>query len=103
MEKQECKKCGKVIEGYTENHVEHLMQQHNLKHEREDKKKWKMDKELISEKKDLNTIKLIRGQLGKIGWEIKLVGEDEKDILKRLKIVSDELTNTYDLNNVGGE
>jgi len=39
MEKQTCKKCGKVIEGYTKNHVEHLMQQHNLKHEREEKKK----------------------------------------------------------------
>ena len=37
MEKLECKKCGKVIEGYTEKHVEHLMQQHNLKHEREEK------------------------------------------------------------------
>jgi len=37
MEKQTCKKCGKVIEGYTKNHVEHLMQQHNLKHEREEK------------------------------------------------------------------
>jgi len=34
MEKQTCKKCGKVIEGYTKNHVEHLMQQHDLKHKR---------------------------------------------------------------------
>ncbi len=37
MEKDQCKRCGKVIEGYTKNHVEHLMSQHNLKHEREDK------------------------------------------------------------------
>ncbi len=36
MEELKCKKCGRVIEGYTSNHVEHLMQQHNLKHERED-------------------------------------------------------------------
>ena len=36
MNSKTCKKCGKVIEGYTENHVEHLMQQHNLKHEREE-------------------------------------------------------------------
>ena len=35
MESRTCEKCGKVIEGYTENHVTHLMQQHNLKHERE--------------------------------------------------------------------
>ena len=39
MEKLKCKKCGKEIEGYNLNHVEHLMQQHNLKHEREEKKK----------------------------------------------------------------
>ncbi len=38
MEKLKCKKCGKEIEGYNSNHVEHLMQQHNLKHEREEKK-----------------------------------------------------------------
>lgn len=37
MEKLICKKCGKEIEGYTKNHVEHLMQQHMLKHEREKK------------------------------------------------------------------
>lgn len=37
MEELKCKKCGKVIEGYTKNHVEHLMQQHDLKHQREDK------------------------------------------------------------------
>lgn len=36
MEKETCKKCTKVIEGYTKNHVEHLMQQHMLKHEREE-------------------------------------------------------------------
>lgn len=37
MEKIICKRCGKIIEGYTKNHVEHLMQQHTLKHERDDK------------------------------------------------------------------
>ena len=37
MEKLKCKRCGKVIEGYNSNHVEHLMQQHQLKHDREDK------------------------------------------------------------------
>jgi len=35
MEKLVCEQCGKVIEGYTENHVIHLMQQHQLKHARE--------------------------------------------------------------------
>lgn len=38
MIKEICKKCGKIIEGYNENHVEHLMQQHQLKHERENKR-----------------------------------------------------------------
>lgn len=39
MEKKVCEKCGKEIEGYTSNHVDHLMQQHNLKHEREERNK----------------------------------------------------------------
>jgi len=30
MEKATCKKCGKVIEGYTKYHVEFLMKQHNF-------------------------------------------------------------------------
>ncbi len=38
MEERKCKKCPKVIEGYTDNHADHLMQQHNLKHEREESK-----------------------------------------------------------------
>ncbi len=37
MFKLKCLKCGKKIEGYTLNHVEHLMQQHELKHQREGK------------------------------------------------------------------
>lgn len=62
-----------------------------------------METELLSPTKDLNTIKLIRGQRGSYGFEIKLVGEDEKDILRRLKKVNDELVKTYDLNESGGE
>jgi len=38
MEKLVCEECGKEIEGYNSNHVEHLMQQHKLKHEREENK-----------------------------------------------------------------
>ena len=38
MKKLKCDQCGKEIEGYTDNHVEHLMQQHKLKHERENRK-----------------------------------------------------------------
>ena len=38
MESIKCDECGKVIEGYSSNHVEHLMQQHQLKHQREKKK-----------------------------------------------------------------
>ena len=32
MEKQTCKICGKVIEGFTQKHVDFLMMQHNLTH-----------------------------------------------------------------------
>jgi len=32
MEKITCEICGKLIEGYTENHVEFLMKQHKLVH-----------------------------------------------------------------------
>jgi hypothetical protein len=39
MEKQTCKRCPKVIEGYTKNHVETLMAQHMIKHQNEDKRK----------------------------------------------------------------
>jgi len=42
--KQECKSktckiCGKVIEGYSQKHVDYLMLQHNLVHRNEDKEK----------------------------------------------------------------
>lgn len=30
MEKIECDKCGKTIEGYNKNHVEYLLAQHKL-------------------------------------------------------------------------
>ena len=39
MKKLKCKQCEKIIEGYTENHVNHLMQQHMLMHERKNKSK----------------------------------------------------------------
>ena len=45
MKTIKCKKCPKVIEAYTSNQAEHLLQQHMLKHERElknDKKKIKV-------------------------------------------------------------
>jgi len=40
MEKLKCKYCDKVIEGYNKNHVEFLMKQHMLIHDKkkEDKK-----------------------------------------------------------------
>lgn len=63
-----------------------------------------MEKEILSQTKDLNTIKLIRGQRGSCGFEIKLVGEDEIDIIKRLKVVNEELVKTYIENlNKGGK
>ncbi len=30
MKKAKCAKCGKVMEGYTENHVEYMLKQHLL-------------------------------------------------------------------------
>jgi len=63
-----------------------------------------MEFEKLTESKDLNSIKLIRGQRGNYGWEIKLVGEDEKDIIKKLKEVDEELVKTYtELNFEGGK
>ena len=47
METKNCTKCDKVIEGYNSNQVEHLMQQHMLKHERENNLKIQIEKEKI--------------------------------------------------------
>ena len=64
-----------------------------------------MEETKISEKKDLNSIKLTRGQRGTYGFEIKLVGEDVDKIVKDLKEVNDELVKTYidNLNETGGK
>jgi hypothetical protein len=61
-----------------------------------------MESEKLSETKDLNSVKLIRGQKGNYGFEIKLVGVDEKEILKKLDIVNKELVQTYIQLNQGG-
>lgn len=53
--------------------------------------------------KELSSIKLIRGQRGNFGWEIKLVGEDETNIKKRLDKLNKEMVKSYDLNNSGGK
>lgn len=52
--------------------------------------------------KELNSIKLIRGQRGSFGWEIKLVGDNEIDIKKKLDILNKEMVKSYDLNNNQG-
>ena len=44
MEDSKCKRCGKVIEGYTIKHVNTLMAQHMIKHDNEDIK----NKETVS-------------------------------------------------------
>ena len=61
-----------------------------------------MNKEELLSNKDLNSIKLIRGQRGSYGWEVKLVGEKDSDILERLKKVDTELNQVYNLNLEGG-
>ena len=45
--------------------------------------------------KETNSIKLSKGQKNTYAGEIKLSGDDETDILKRIKIVNDELVKTY--------
>jgi len=54
-----------------------------------------MEVEHLSPKEELNSIKLIRGQRGGYGWEVKLVGINENIILKKLKLVDEELKKTY--------
>jgi len=39
MESKTCKKCKKVIEGFTEKHVGTMMSQHMIKHQNEEKAK----------------------------------------------------------------
>lgn len=51
------------------------------------------------ENKQQNSVKLIRGQKGNFGWEIKLIGEDETDIKKRLDILNKSMIESYDLKN----
>jgi len=36
MHSKICKKCGKLIEGYSQRHVDYLMMQHELKHRNEE-------------------------------------------------------------------
>jgi hypothetical protein len=38
MKSKTCKKCGKVIEGYSNKQVDYMMAQHNLTHKLKDKK-----------------------------------------------------------------
>ena len=43
MESVTCKKCGKILEGYTKKHIETMLKQHMIKHENEAKEKGKKD------------------------------------------------------------
>jgi len=38
MKSMKCKQCPKVIEGYSDRHIEYMMMQHMLKHKMEGKK-----------------------------------------------------------------
>ena len=53
MEVDKCMKCGKVIEGYTEDHVAQLMLQHNFKHQREEKTAQQLIDELKKDERRL--------------------------------------------------
>lgn len=41
------------------------------------------------------SIKLIRGQKGTCGWEIKIFGKDMKQVIEQLKQINDELLRQY--------
>ncbi len=60
MEKLICDQCGKIIEGYTLNHVTHLMQQHTSKHDREveksETKLTHLEKKKVSPQKGINNL-----------------------------------------------
>lgn len=45
--------------------------------------------------KELSYVKLIRGQRGSYGWEIKIVDDDYKKILEKVEHLDEELTETY--------
>jgi len=36
MESKKCEKCGKIIEGFSQKHVDTLMAQHMIKHQNEE-------------------------------------------------------------------
>lgn len=48
MEESKCKRCGKLIEGYTIKHVNTLMAQHSIKHTNEDIKNKDTDSRRIA-------------------------------------------------------
>jgi len=45
--------------------------------------------------KEKNAIKLIRGQRGTYGWEIKIVDDFEDNILIRIKKINEQLVKEY--------
>jgi len=44
MESTKCKICGKVIEGFTQKHVDTLLAQHMIKHQNENKEEKEVKK-----------------------------------------------------------
>ncbi len=54
----------------------------------------------INQNKELNTIKLIKGRLGRYGWEIKLVGNNPFEIKKQLDKLNKEMEESYNLNQI---
>ena len=45
MKSKKCPKCDKIIEGFTDKHVDTLMAQHMIKHQNEDKVNGRTKKE----------------------------------------------------------
>ena len=44
---------------------------------------------------DTNSVKIIRGQRGNVGWEIKIVGDDINKILKQIEETDNKLIQKY--------
>jgi len=51
------------------------------------------NQKLIEENK--NSIKIIRGQRGNYGWEIKILDEDENKIFERIKKINKSLEEEF--------
>jgi len=53
------------------------------------------EKFIVPPQKEGHSIKLSKGQKNTYAWEIKIAGDDENEILEKIKKVDAELVKTY--------